>query len=87
MPTSTLPLDALSIEAERRRRRGARFLAEREKCHEDPFYFISTYARIGADDGSGLIPFDLFDYQRDLLGVSIPYRRGWVGRPAVTLPP
>ena len=68
MPTSTLPLDALSIEAERRRRRGARFLAEREKCHEDPFYFISTYARIGADDGSGLIPFDLFDYQRDLLG-------------------
>lgn len=42
-------------------------IAEYEKCMDDPVYFIKTYAKIISID-DGLIPFDLYDYQEDIVG-------------------
>jgi len=36
-------------------------------CRADPVYFVDTYCKIQSDKGHGLIPFDLYPYQRDVL--------------------
>lgn len=40
--------------------------AEYLKCQEDPEYFIETYVMI-TDIDKGLVPFDMYDYQREML--------------------
>lgn len=42
-------------------------IEEYQKCMDDPVYFIKTYAKIISID-DGLIPFDLYDYQEDIVG-------------------
>ena len=41
-------------------------VAEMEKCRKDPVYFIQTYCRI-QHPVRGAIPFELYDYQVDML--------------------
>lgn len=41
-------------------------IQERIKCMQDPIYFIQKYMKIVHVD-KGLIPFDLYDFQKDLL--------------------
>lgn len=41
-------------------------IQERIKCMEDPIYFIQKYMKIVHVD-RGLVPFDLYDFQKDLL--------------------
>jgi hypothetical protein len=48
--------------------------AERNRCLADPEHFILTHCKLRSDTGAGLIPFDLFDYQRDLLRDFLAYR-------------
>jgi len=38
------------------------------KCAKDPIYFIKTYVKVVSLD-KGLIPFDLYDYQEELLNI------------------
>lgn len=40
---------------------------EHDRCVEDAEYFINTYCKLKSDKGAGLIPFKLFDYQREVL--------------------
>ncbi|HEV7216793.1 MAG TPA: hypothetical protein VGP33_16930, partial [Chloroflexota bacterium] len=47
---------------------------ERELCLDDPAHFILTHCKLRSDTGAGLIPFDLFDYQRDLLRDFLTHR-------------
>lgn len=37
------------------------------RCRDDPAYFIDTYCQVESDTGKGVVPFHLFDYQRDVL--------------------
>jgi len=49
------------------------------RCRADPEYFIDNYCKVEADTGAGVIPFHLFDYQRDVL-------RQWLEHPeSITL--
>ena len=41
-------------------------VSEYMKCAEDPLYFIENYAKIVSLD-HGVVPFKMFDYQKDLL--------------------
>ena len=41
-------------------------LTEYMKCKEDPEYFICNYVRIVHVD-KGLVPFDMYDYQKDMI--------------------
>lgn len=41
-------------------------IKERIKCMKDPIYFIQKYMKIVHVD-RGLVPFDLYDFQKDLL--------------------
>jgi hypothetical protein len=43
-------------------------IKEYAKCVEDPLYFIKTYTRIVNVD-RGLIPFEMYDYQEDMVKV------------------
>ena len=43
------------------------------KCGKDPVYFINNYCKISHPQ-KGLIPFALYDYQRDLLNDFSDYR-------------
>jgi len=43
-------------------------VAEYVKCANDPVYFIKTYVKVVSLD-KGLIPFDLYDYQEELLNI------------------
>lgn len=40
--------------------------AEYLKCQQDPEYFIETYVKI-TDIDEGVVPFDMYDYQRDMV--------------------
>ena len=42
-------------------------VAEVIKCAEDPVYFIKTYIQIVSLD-EGLVPFDLYDFQEEMVG-------------------
>ena len=42
-------------------------VAEVIKCAEDPVYFIKTYIQIVSLD-DGLVPFDLYDFQEEMVG-------------------
>ncbi len=42
-------------------------IEEVARCQRDPEYFIDSYCKVEADTGAGVIPFHLFDYQRDVL--------------------
>ena len=42
-------------------------VAEYAKCMKDPLYFIQTYIRIVSLD-EGLIPFKLYDFQKEMVG-------------------
>ena len=42
-------------------------VAEYAKCMKDPMYFIQTYIRIVSLD-EGLIPFKLYDFQKEMVG-------------------
>src|SRR5437588_540166 len=42
-------------------------LAEVASCKADPVYFVDTYCKVQSDEGKGLVPFRLFDYQRTVL--------------------
>lgn len=44
------------------------------RCLTDPIHFVTTHCKLRSDTGAGLIPFDLFDYQRDLLRDFLAYR-------------
>lgn len=44
----------------------AEMISEYQKCMDDPVYFIKTYAKIISID-DGLIPFDLYDYQEEIV--------------------
>jgi len=59
------PLDADAVLAWREN--------ERRRCAADPAYFIDTYCMVEADTGAGVIPFRLFDYQRETLGAWVEY--------------
>jgi hypothetical protein len=48
--------------------------AERDRCLADPAHFITIHCKLRSDTGAGLIPFALFDYQRDLLRDFLAYR-------------
>ncbi len=37
------------------------------RCRRDPESFIDSYCRVEADTGAGVVPFHLYDYQRDVL--------------------
>ena len=41
-------------------------VVEFAKCAEDPVYFIQTYVKIVNVD-RGLVPFDMWDFQRDMV--------------------
>ena len=41
-------------------------VAEYQKCMGDPQYFIETYVKIVHVD-KGLVPFDMYDYQRKMI--------------------
>ncbi len=43
-------------------------------CRADPAYFIDTYCMVESDAGHGVVPFHLFDYQRDVLRQWIEHR-------------
>ena len=42
-------------------------ISEYQKCMEDPLYFVQNYIRIVSLD-EGLIPFDLFPFQKEIIG-------------------
>jgi hypothetical protein len=44
----------------------AELIQEFQRCKEDPIYFCEKYMKIVHVD-KGLIPFDLFDYQKDMI--------------------
>ncbi len=44
------------------------------QCRADPAYFIDTYCMVESDTGKGVVPFHLFDYQRDVLRQWIEHR-------------
>lgn len=46
---------------------------EFQKCRNDPVYFIETYGMIVSTD-DGLVPFKLYDYQKDILANYITNR-------------
>ena len=48
-------------------------IQERIKCMKDPIYFIQKYMKIVHVD-KGLVPFDLYDFQKDLLNSYINNR-------------
>jgi hypothetical protein len=48
-------------------------IQERIKCMEDPIYFIQNYMKIVHVD-KGLVPFDLYDFQKELLNSYINNR-------------
>ena len=52
-------------------------VAEYMKCAEDPLYFIENYAKIVSLD-HGVVPFKMFDYQKDLIR-SIHENRNVIG--------
>ena len=68
MPTVKPSLQSLQLLQEQRRRRDVANTEERALCVDNVYHFINTHCRIAADDGSGIIPFDLFPYQEALLG-------------------
>jgi len=37
------------------------------RCRADPEYFIDNYCMVESDTGQGVVPFHLFEYQRDVL--------------------
>jgi len=37
------------------------------RCRVDPEYFIDNYCKVESDTGAGVVPFHLFDYQREVL--------------------
>ncbi len=51
----------------------ARRERERRRCAADPAYFIDTYCMLEADTGAGVVPFRLFDYQRETLATWIAH--------------
>lgn len=52
-------------------------VSEYMKCAEDPLYFIENYAKIVSLD-HGIVPFKMFDYQKDLIR-SIHENRNVIG--------
>lgn len=52
-------------------------LDEYIKCANDPVYFIRTYVKIRSVDGGSLIPFDLRDYQVEMIE-SFHYNRNTI---------
>ena len=66
--SQTTPAQRESLRTEERRR------AERSRCLADPAHFITTHCQLRSDTGAGLIPFALFDYQRDLLRDFLAHR-------------
>jgi hypothetical protein len=52
-------------------------VAEYMKCAEDPLYFIENYAKIVSLD-HGVVPFKMFDYQKDLI-LAIHENRNVIG--------
>jgi len=47
---------------------------ECQRCAADPAYFIDTYCMVEADTGAGVIPFRLFDYQRETLAAWVAHQ-------------
>lgn len=45
------------------------------KCSKDPIYFIETYMKITNVDATGLVPFILYDYQRDMIDGLVNHRK------------
>jgi hypothetical protein len=48
-------------------------IEERIRCTQDPLYFIQKYMKIVHVD-KGLVPFDLYDFQKELLKSYIDHR-------------
>jgi len=48
--------------------------AEIEQCRADPAYFIDSYCRVESDRGRGVVPFKLYDFQREVLRQWMAYR-------------
>jgi len=45
-----------------------RWVAEEiARCQRDPEYFVDNFCMVESDAGDGVVPFHLFDYQRDVL--------------------
>jgi hypothetical protein len=36
-------------------------------CKADPVHFVDTYCKVQSDEGKGLVPFRLYDYQKEVL--------------------
>ena len=49
-------------------------IEEYMKCAKDPAYFIKNYVKVVSLD-EGLIPFNLYDYQEELVDFAFPESR------------
>ena len=50
------------------------------KCAKDPIYFAKKYIKIVHVD-RGLVPFDMYDYQKEILGFKVWNGYGRTGNP------